>query len=397
MRDAHVERDPARRIHSVLSVGWLALTLVLAFSEPRVAFAEDSDGEQLREMRERILQVRERVGEHEREERAIFDVLFDLDQTIDRLMGQVREANREAKEARTRLTETTARETNARAQLDQTRAAMSRRVVGLYKTGEVGPLRVLFSSGSLPELLSRTSFLRKVLEHDADLVGRFRRESAALDTLREEAKESATRRDAAAGKLETRSLSLGHERKSKAQLLARVRDDRAMERGVLVELERASRALEEQLVALGETSGGGGADLSSADFHALRGKLQQPIQGDVVSKFGVAVDAEFHTETFHKGVEFGVAIGETVRAVAFGEVRYAGWFRGYGKVVILDHGGQYFTVSGHLGDINVKVGQRVGQGVKLGASGDTGSLTGPSFYFEIRQGREPLDPAEWFE
>ena len=397
MRDAHVERDPATRIHSVLSVGWLALTLALGVSEPCVVFAEDSDGKQLREMREQILEVRERVGEHEREERAIFDVLFDLDQTIDRLMGQVREANREAKAARTRLTETTAREANARAQLDQTRTAMSRRVVGLYKTGEVGPLRVLFSSGSLPELLSRASFLRKVLEHDADLVGRFRRESAALDTLREEAKESATRRDAAAGKLETRSLSLGHERKSKAQLLARVRDDRAMERGVLVELERASRALEEQLVALGETSGGGGADLSSADFHALRGKLQQPIQGDVVSKFGVAVDAEFHTETFHKGVEFGVAIGETVRAVAFGEVRYAGWFRGYGKVVILDHGGQYFTVSGHLGDIDVKVGQRVRQGVKLGASGDTGSLTGPSFYFEIRQGREPLDPAEWFE
>jgi murein DD-endopeptidase MepM/ murein hydrolase activator NlpD len=65
--------------------------------------------------------------------------------------------------------------------------------------------------------------------------------------------------------------------------------------------------------------------------------------------------------------------------------------------VILDHGGQYFTVSGHLGDIDVKVGQRVRQGVKLGASGDTGSLTGPSLYFEIRQGREPLDPVEWFE
>jgi septal ring factor EnvC (AmiA/AmiB activator) len=386
MRDAHVERDPAVRIHSALSVGWLALTLALAVSQPRFAFAEDSDGEQLRELRERILEVRERVGEHEREERAIFDVLFDLDQTIDRLMGQVREANREAKAARTRLAETTALETKARAQFDQTRTAMSRRVVGLYKTGEVGPLRVLFSSGSLPELLSRASFLRKVLEHDTDLVGRFRRESAALDTLHEEAKESATRRDAAAGKLE-----------SKAQLLARVRDDRAMERGVLVELERASRALEEKLVALGETSGGGGADLSPTDFQTLRGKLQQPIQGDVVSKFGLAVDAEFHTETFHKGVEFDVALGETVRAVAFGEVRYAGWFRGYGKVVILDHGAQYFTVSGHLGDIDVKVGQRVGQGVKLGASGDTGSLTGPSFYFEIRQGREPLDPVEWFE
>ena len=385
--------------------GWASALLLMcsmllcsiATLDVGVAFGAESEGEQLRELRERILEVRERVGVHEREERAIFDVLFDLDQTIDRLTVQVREAKRAADTARTKLAGTEERVARATAELERTRTAMSRRVVGLYKTGEVGPLRVLFSSASLPELLTRASFLRKVLEHDSNLVDRFRREYAVLETARKEARESAIERDATAERLETRTLSLGYERKSKATLLARVRDDRAMERAVLVELERASRALEEKLVALGESGPGDGSDFSNANFHALQGKLSPPIRGAIVSNFGVAIDAEFHTETFKKGVEFGAELGETVRAVAFGEVRYAGWFRGYGKVVILDHGDQYFTVSGRLGDIHVEVGQSVDQGDKLAASGDTGSLSGPSFYFEIRHGSEPLDPAQWLE
>jgi len=76
-------------------------------------------------------------------------------------------------------------------------------------------------------------------------------------------------------------------------------------------------------------------------------------------------------------------------------VRFADWFRGYGKLVILDHGDDYFSVSGHLAEILVGVGDRVSEGQPIGSVGETGSLSGPSLYFEIRRGAEPLDPAEW--
>ena len=84
-----------------------------------------------------------------------------------------------------------------------------------------------------------------------------------------------------------------------------------------------------------------------------------------------------------------------MRAVARGQVRYAGWFRGYGKIVIVDHGGGYFTVSGHLADVFVAVGELLDAGDTLGSVGDTGSLEGPGLYFEVRAGAESLDPAEW--
>jgi septal ring factor EnvC (AmiA/AmiB activator) len=374
------------------------ITIAILLLGQSVAAQEDPgglEGDQLREMREQILEARERVGAREREERQIIDRLEDVDRKIDQLTGQVASARGDAERARASLAETEQRELAAATQLEQTRSAMSRRVVGLYKTGEVGPLRVLFASSSLPELLGRASILRKLLEHDTNLVTRFRREHETLEVARREAKEHALARDESSQRLEARSAELITERGSKSALLASVRSDRTLERALLVELESAARALEEKLVSLGETRGRSVSGLDAAHFEAQRGTLPSPIHGELASRFGLVVDAEFHTETFNKGVEFEASLGDSVHAVAFGEVRFAGWFRGYGKIVILDHGDQYFTVSGHLADVYVEVGQSVDRGDTLATAGDSGSLAGPRLYFEVRRGSEPLDPAAW--
>ena len=81
--------------------------------------------------------------------------------------------------------------------------------------------------------------------------------------------------------------------------------------------------------------------------------------------------------------------------VADGIVRFAGWFRGYGRIVIIDHGEGFHTISGHLDEIHVTVGTPVQDGESLGTVGETGSLGGPSLYFELRRDGEPIDPAPW--
>ena len=84
-----------------------------------------------------------------------------------------------------------------------------------------------------------------------------------------------------------------------------------------------------------------------------------------------------------------------MRSVAHGIVRFAGWFRGYGRIVIVDHGDGYHTISGHLDEIHVEVAQPVDEGEVLGTVGETGSLGGPSLYFELRAGGDPVDPQPW--
>ena len=98
-------------------------------------------------------------------------------------------------------------------------------------------------------------------------------------------------------------------------------------------------------------------------------------------------------------IDLGAAelLGESVSAVADAAVRFAGWFRGYGRIVILDHGDGYFSVSGHLDELFVAVGDSVQEGDTLGTVGETGSLSGPRLYFEIRAGKNPVDPARWLD
>ncbi len=357
--------------------------------------ALSQDAPELDELRDAILESRDRVGRHERQERAILDQLDESDRLLAALGREVRMARAEADEARERAAHFERRSHQASRRLEATRQAMSRRVVALYKAGEVGPVRFLFASETMPELLTRASALKTFVEYDASLVARYREYLVAYEDLEQEAKLATIIRDEAAARLTKRSGQLSQERRERRRILARVREDRTSERALLVELEKAARALEETLQALGDT-GGRGPVVVGQDFAKRKGRLAAPLDSEIKLAFGKVVDEKFRTETFRKGVEFAASGGESVRAVAPGAVRFAGWFRGYGELVIVDHGDEYFTVVSHLDEVFVQVGDVVGERDTLGSVGETGSLTGPSLYFEIRHRSEPHDPEDWF-
>ncbi len=373
-----------------LAAGALILASLLAAQPGGAAEEKDLDA-----LREAILESRARVGGHEREERALLHQLEESDRLSAILREQVKRARSEAEESRNRAEQFERERKRAGERLRITREAMSRRVVALYKAGEVGPVRFLFASKNVPEMLTRASALQTLVGYDAELVARHRYELEIFQGLEEEARVAARVRDEKARTLSERSAELEAERRLRARLLSRVRDDRTRERGLLVELEKAARALEETLDALGDAADDSAGAIEGLAFEARRGRLAPPLRARIEKRFGRVVDEEFQTTTFRKGVEFEAAGGESVHAVAPGAVRFAGWFRGYGRLVIVDQGDDYFTVLGHLSEIFVSVGDLVDAGDTLGSVGDTGSLSGPSLYFEIRKGSEPLDPEAW--
>jgi septal ring factor EnvC (AmiA/AmiB activator) len=128
---------------------------------------------------------------------------------------------------------------------------------------------------------------------------------------------------------------------------------------------------------------------------AFRGKLPFPVEGRILSTFGKNENPKFNTFTVQKGIEIEAPPGAEIRAVYDGRVLYSDWFKGYGKILIIDHGEGYYTLSGHASSLLKKVGEDVQTGEVVALVGDTGSLKGPCLYFEIRQRGKPLDPLEW--
>ncbi len=375
----------------------IAAAIALAIASPGAAADR---AQQLEGLREKIEQSRERVTGHEASERAVLEELEAVDRRLADVTRERDAARREVGDARARLEVVRPRLEEARSELERTQRALAARAVALYRGGEIGPVRVLFAAQSLPDLLARAGALRMLVRHDAELVARFAGERDTLAAVEREAQALVARREEATVRLTGLVASLDRERRGKAAILADVRRDRTVERRLLVELEQAAQALEATIKSLGrEQRSAAGRDGSSVPGGAPagleRGALLPPVAARVTQRFGRVVDPEFQTETFRSGVEFAAEAGVPVRSVARGIVRFAGWFRGYGRIVIIDHGDAYHTVSGHLDEIQVAVDDVVLGGQPIGTVGETGSLGGPSLYFELRRQGSPIDPVPW--
>jgi septal ring factor EnvC (AmiA/AmiB activator) len=344
-----------------------------------------------------IAASRERVAAYEREQRGLLEAIDAIDQSAALLRVEAARARQTAEQARTALAETERTMQDAAARLAKLEREMAQRAVALYRAGELGTLQLLFSAGGLRDFFSRVQMLRRLLRHDSDLIARHRAQTRALEVARVRAAEANTAASAAEQTLRRRTGELDEERARKRSLARQLGRSRALVRGALTELEIAGRALEETVAAWR----GGGSPSSTAPipdappFPSLRGRLPDPVRGALLGGYGRVLAPDARTATFRKGVVWEAPVGTPVYAVAAGRVRYAGRFRGYGNVVILDHGSDHFTVSAHLDRIDVALGDPVAAGTVIGAVGETGSLEGSQLYFEIRRGGEALDPADW--
>jgi septal ring factor EnvC (AmiA/AmiB activator) len=100
-------------------------------------------------------------------------------------------------------------------------------------------------------------------------------------------------------------------------------------------------------------------------------------------------------ERGQNGIEIQAPIGTEIRAVLPGKVLYADWFKGFGNLIIIDHGDHVFTVSGYCSQLLKKAGEEVAQGEVIGLVGSAGALKGPSLYFEIRHQGKAQNPMDW--
>lgn len=140
---------------------------------------------------------------------------------------------------------------------------------------------------------------------------------------------------------------------------------------------------------------------SIAKIDVPKHSLPWPVKGQVLSKFGKEYHKDLNTWIFRDGIKIAARAGEPVKCVANGEVIYAGPFRSYGNVVIMDHGKGFFSIYGFLSKIETAVGDKLVVGNALGTAGtDTQQNSGTgkyAVYFEIRQGTSAVDPLEWLE
>ena len=125
--------------------------------------------------------------------------------------------------------------------------------------------------------------------------------------------------------------------------------------------------------------------------------LSWPLNGKVTNPYGSRVHPTFKTKIFNSGIDIQAASGTPVKAAGPGEVLYQGWLRGFGQVVIIDHGGDLSTVYAHLGGANVREGSIVKTGTVVGKVGNTGTDSEYGLHFEVRKGGAAQNPMNYLK
>ncbi|MBW1855377.1 MAG: peptidoglycan DD-metalloendopeptidase family protein [Deltaproteobacteria bacterium] len=269
---------------------------------------------------------------------------------------------------------------------------LGKRLVAFYKYGKRGYLRVLTSTSGLDQLNQRTKYLGVIVGEDQKAM---RQMADEQERYRQEVSQKKGQLAVIAGLEEAendRLLSIKGDLGKKVILLAKIHKEREFYETAVQELQVAAMNLKETLLNLEKTQ----QEKRSlpSGFAGSKGGLPLPLKGKI--RKGSRRLSEKTGDT-HKGIYIGGAFGAKVKAVYPGRVDFSGVLKGYGQVIVINHGSRYFTISAYLLDRDKEKGEMVAKGEVIGQVGETGLMTGPGLYFEIRKGGSNLNPLKWLK
>jgi len=280
---------------------------------------------------------------------------------------------------------------------------LQNRLRAIYKQGNLTYIKVIFSSSSFNDFIERYKFMYLIAQADTELIQGFKNNLADLKKSQENLKEVDARIVLYRDKALEKQREIEEEKKKKEVLLTRVRDEKITYEIAHKEMELASVELEDLIRELKKNKDVLKEREKEYDIKNLKGLQQKkgnlswPAKGTIISEFGNRENPERKIPKFNNGIEIKVPFGSNVRSVETGRVIYSGWLKGYGNMLILDHGKNFYSLYAHNSEMFVEKGDMVASQQIIAKAGDSGSLEGPSLYFELRHFWKPLSPREWLQ
>lgn len=276
--------------------------------------------------------------------------------------------------------------------IERQRKQLATRLAALYRMGETSYVRLFLSFDAKENPFEAASLLRYLIHRDARAVEAFRESRLQLAVERSALQTEEERSLKAIRIVADRRRAVESSRRKKESVLAQLRSESYQSEKELQELEEKAARLQRLLALLYERKPAERRGDSISDY---RGVLPWPIQGKVVETFGTKRNPRFATVTTSNGIRIEAEPGTEAAAIFAGTVLYAEWFKGYGNLVIVDHGDRVFSLYGNLRPTNLVVGARVEAGQIVGSVAASESAEAGSLYFEIRQNNEPANPVTW--
>ena len=293
---------------------------------------------------------------------------------------------------------------------------IQKRLTAYYQMGGIGLMNVIFSKKSLSELLSFQEYFQRMLQYDQVAITTYAAKITELVQIRQKHEREKNRLQELVAKVQTREELLEATRQNKTTLLNRVKTEERLYLQAVDEIEKAAAGLtasleehfqQEKTISPVLKPGSAKKRLRAepprqevpADytFSGLKGKLTPPVTGTVARPHDLRQNKWDATSPLAGGIDIITTENQEIRAVFGGTVIASGYLRGYGNMIILDHGQHYYSIVSRAGELLKEEGTTVQMGDVIGLTGDSGSLLGEGLHFEIRRGSTNEDPLQWLD
>lgn len=270
--------------------------------------------------------------------------------------------------------------------------AVSKRVVQIYKSKRSGYVEFLMSSGDLNDFLDRIYYENIIMRIDDKKMADARERALNIKKLKQQMEKQKEYLASTIKTMNKEQKIIQNAIERNERMIDRLKTDRAA-------WEKSERELAKQSEQLGKFITKTVKDEPKTTTVKTSGGFLRPVSGPITSPFGSRVHPIFKRTIFHTGVDLGMPMGAKVKASNSGKVIYVGWYGGYGKVVIIDHGKvngvPVTSLYAHLSSYSVSNGSSVYKGQIIGNVGATGYATGPHLHFEMRENGKPVNPSKY--
>ena len=370
---------------------FLAVAICLAIAV--VGFPQNKQKPKLNDLKSNLKQIQTKKGtlrkQLSRTRRAVQAVKGDIRQ-IDNRIENVSDA---LANTQRRLSEGVEEQARLKVELKLATAQLSKklqqvkgRLRWMYVHQDRSVVTALVGAQDVSEIAARTALYERIARADRDLFEEFAR-------LRDEVVRKKKRQDELVkeiAQLKQRQLTqraeLKDNREGKKVVLAELWEKQEDLEKLIRELDEEENAIEATIATYYATAG------RTSGLKPFTGRFSRPVNGSITSRYGMRHHPILRRTRLHAGVDFGAGHGSRIMAAADGVVIAATYSRGYGNMIILDHGGGISTLYAHCSAISVSTGQRVKRGQRIGAVGSTGLATGPHLHFEVRVNGRPVNP-----
>lgn len=369
----------------------LLLPALLAAQPPEDAAALR---QKLAEVQGRLGQVDQQLAALKKRRKGILVDLQGISLQLDRARAQVDQARLRRDQAQGEAQGIQGEQARLRAELQGLRGALRQQVRWMQAVGPLGDLGFFATFRDLEAWLERGRMLTWVQVQERRRLARIQELQRELGKKAQALGEAMSRLASEEREASQLQAGLKVQEDRLAAFLEGVQKDEAAKKRVQAELAEEAVQLERLLTGLLSRPAAGPFEPAVA-FASLRGGLPQPVDGTLAQGFGEHLHPVFHTRTVQTGILVAAPAGRPVKAVAEGRVAFSEAYQSYGPMVILDHGGGWFTLYTHLQALSVARGQVLAAGEVLGSVGDTAD--GPRLGFEVRQKSQPQDPQKWLK